>query len=223
MARKPIKKRKIVRKIVKKRIKAPKKPVVFNPKFDLKIGTLEDPFHIHQETVPKGVSLQWITLSADDLIRVQASGWQAVKGQDAIKGNLLVWAPNALADAQRDANIQRAKDQMQEVRDLFQIKEDGRRAYDRSFPLVSQSFMVSSDYGQTPADAKPLDVEIKVNFRLSWRFQDAAASLGLSPKEYAQRRMSLYVSGVLGGIIMPADGNAIELFEDGNFNIVSRN
>jgi len=222
MARKPIKKRKIVRKIVKKRIKAPKKPVVFNPKFDLKIGTLEDPFHIHQETVPEGVALQWITLSADDLVRVQASGWQAVEGQDAIKGNLLVWAPKALADAQRDANIQRAKDQVEEVRALFQMDAGGHRE-GTHFLLVSESFMVSSDYGCTPTGAKPLDVEIKVNFRLSWRFQDAAASLGLSPQEYAQRRMSLYVSGVLGGIIMPADGNAIELFEDGNFNIVSRN
>lgn len=123
------------------------------------------------------------------------------------------------------ADIERAKKQMREVRELFQMNSS-YRGEGKRFPLVSDSFMVSSAYETVPSDTLPIDVPVTINFRLSGRFQDAAASLGLPATVYAQRRIELYLSGALGGLLLPVDQRAgdlaLELHETGAFALTPR-
>lgn len=225
MARKPVKKRtqpkprksakkssfdKIVRKALAK------KKVPTNPRFKLKIGVPDgDKFFVHPETIPDGVALQWASpdLPYHDpmLARCLASGWKLVPKQEAIGGLVLVWAPKAIADAQRDKNIDIAQQQMQEMRDLFKM-DAPYVGQARRFPLVSESFLVSEPYQSIPSDTPPIDVEVTTRFRLSAHFQEAAALLHITPEVYAHRRLELYLRGELGGILLPM-GGALELFE----------
>lgn len=238
MAKRPVKKRK-PRKVVKpsrkprfnsrisraERAAKASQPEPFEPVFNLTIGTPDDPFHIDPLSIPGGVALHWITLSVDDLDRAQSFGWKPVEGVGGVKGNMLVWAPVAIAEAQRDANIKRARDQIHEARELFGL--NGRRE-GHPFPIAPQSFMVSSAYETVPSDTAPLDVDVTVRLRLPGRLQDVAAALKLSPEVYAQRRMELYVRGELAGLLLPViyhDGypaKSLELHESGNFSLVPR-
>jgi hypothetical protein len=221
MVRKPIKKRAAPRKSVKFdrviRKAFTKKAVPVNPKLKLKIGSPEDPFFVHPETIPDGIALQWVSSDADaqpSLRRATESGWKLVHGLEAIRNLVLVWAPQALADAQRDENIKKAQDQIRQNRELFGLKRKGG-----SWPaIVSNSFISSSDYQRVPSDSPPIDVAVTTKFRLSAQFQDAAAALGIDPQVYAERRLALYLRGDIGGILLPIRG-ALELFEDGNFTI----
>lgn len=200
---------------------APKPKVPLNPRFRLKVGSDGDPFYIDQKTVPAGVALQWITLNVDDLERAQSSGWKPVEGVGGVRGNMLVWAPVAVADAQRDANIKRAKDQMREAKESLGL--NGRRE-GRLFPIAPQSFMVSSAYETVPSDTGPIDIDVTVKLRLSGRLQDVAAALKLSPEVYAQRRMELYMRGDIAGLLLPSStAKCLELYETGNFSLTPRN
>lgn len=221
MARRPIKKRKPRKskfdKIVASALKS--KPAPKNPKFKLDVGSEHDPLYVNPATIPHGVAIQWISLNVDDLERVQHSGWKPVEGQDGVKGNMLVWAPIEVAKAQTDANIKRAKEQMREMDELFGRAPRKENGY---FPVVSQSFMVSSAYESVPSNAGPIEVDVIVKLRLSRSLQDAAAALKLSPQVYGQRRMDLYIRGDIGGLIIPIQ-DAVEITEYGNFQLTPRN
>lgn len=221
MARRPIKKRKPRKtkfdKAVASALKS--KPAPKNPKFKLEVGSEHDPFYVNPATIPTGVAIQWISLNVDDLERAQYVGWKPVEGQDGVKGNMLVWAPIEVAKAQTDANIKRAKEQMREMDELF---GRGPRKENGYFPVVSQSFMVSSAYESVPSNAGPIEVDVIVKLRLSRSLQDAAAALKLSPQVYGQRRMDLYIRGDIGGLIIPIQ-DAVEITEYGNFQLTPRN
>ncbi len=202
MARKPVKKRstrkaKVVKKTTFDRVlkaQFAKKPKVLNPKFKLKVGTKEDPFFIYSETIPQGVSLQWISTAEDArpcISEALDSGWKPVKGQKEVKGQALMWAPTEVAYAQRDDNINRARRQMDEARKLFGM-DDGRPSpYHGPFPIVGADFIEAKAYDSVPHDSPPLDIEVSIQFRVSARWQDAAASLGLDIREYVRRRLRM--------------------------------
>ena len=228
MARRPVKKRK-PRKVANK---------VHKSRFDSRIPKgqraaraaiakpFKDPFHIAPDTIPDGAAFQWVTSNIEKyhtksmLDQCSASGWKLVPGAATVGGLFLMWAPEEIAKAQRDANTALARQQLKEIRDLYGMDPpysgEGRRC-----PLVSESFMASEPYQSVPSATPPVDVDITARFRLSARFQEAAALLKIAPEVYAQRRMELYLRGELGGILLPVDG-ALELFENGDFNIISR-
>ena len=210
MARKPVKKRKQSRVSVKRKTKSAKakpvsvkQPKPFKPTFNLKIGIPEDPFFIHPETIPDGVALQWVTSSVmgtpqGDLPYAAYSfveeaikgGWKLVEGQKPLGGLVLMWAAQEVAKAQTQDNIDRAKQQMADARALFGM--DGSKAspyHGSRFPMVQDTFMVSSAYASVPAGSPSIDVDITIKFRVSARWQDAAAALGLDVQEYARRRL----------------------------------
>lgn len=230
-AKRPIKKRK-PRKTFKIITVEAKKPVT-NPRFSkLAVGSPDDPFYVNPATIPSGVALQWATASvmnepADNfphslhLKRAIEGGWKPVKGV-TVKGLALVWAPIEVAEAQRNKNVFKAREQMREAAELFGLDEWGHRTSSSHLPLVTSSFMVSSNYDSVPPDTEPLDVAVTVSLRLSRRFQDAAAALKLTPEVYAQRRMDLYVRGVLAGLLLPVSASALELFEGGKFELTPR-
>jgi len=198
MARKPVKKRKQQRAPVKRKPKSfkpkaasVKPPKPFNPIFNLKIGTHEDPFFIHPETIPDGVALQWVATDAESewhMSDALSNGWCLVDGKD-VKGLVLMWAPREVAKAQTDANINRAQKQMAEARALFGMNDGRASQYHGRVPMVSDAFMVSSNYGTIPSDAPPIDIDVTIQFRVSARWQDAAAALGLDVTEYTRRRL----------------------------------
>ncbi len=219
MARKPIKKRKQRRVSVNRKPKSVKRKPTFdkiirtvlakkakplNPKFKLKIGAPEDPFFVHPETIPDGVALQWVMTHCTEgtgssfphedfsfLIYEKAldSGWKPVDGQKPIGSQILVWAPKEVAEAQREADFDRAKEQIREAGALFGLDEYGHKLGRQGFPLVSPSFIVSSDYVSVPDDSSPIEVDVTIKVRMSVRWQNAAACLGLDPQEYARRRL----------------------------------
>lgn len=230
MARKPVKKR--APRKVEFKIVAVKPRKFREPKFKLEIGSDNDPFYVNPQTIPEGVALQWVTTEilgepvggSSCVMSVQdasKSGWRAVKGATPVGGQILMWATSEVAESQRNANIDRARRQLKDIREQFQMDKpysgEGRR-----FPLVSESFMASEPYQSVAEDAHPIDVDVALKFRLSARFQEAAEFLKITPEVYAQRRLELYLRGELGGILLPSGNGTVELFESGNFNIISR-
>jgi hypothetical protein len=179
MARKPIKKRKPF-KITAVKASKPRKPV-----FKLDIGSIGDPLYIDPKSVPSGVALQWISADTDI-----PAAWRPVPNVGLTHLNRLIWAPARVADGERDANISNAKQQMADARALFGM--DGSKAspyHGSSFPMVKDAFMVSGFYKSVPPNAPSIDVDIAIKFRVSARWQDAAACLGLEIQEYARRRL----------------------------------
>lgn len=203
--------------------KAAKKPKVLNPKFKLKIGIPDgDKFFVHPETIPDGVALQWVSNDEDaqpSIEAAKASGWKLVENQAAIRGLVLMWAPQELADAQRDANIKRALDQLKHAKEQF-YKPGGSIGIFPNEWLTDKTWRGKYEYKRVPSDAPPIDVEVTTKFRLSAKFQDAAACLGLTPEVYAQRRLELYLRGNFSGILLPVGHSGVmELFESGNFTL----
>jgi hypothetical protein len=181
----------------------------------------KDPFYIDPKLIPKGQSYQWVTNAKPEKYQIHsmmdlclASGWRPVKGKKFVGGQTLMWAPKAIADAQRDVNTNRAQDQLRQFREMFGMEkpEAGGINY------FSAGHIVSEPYQNIPQNAPPIDCDVTVKFRLSQRYQDAAAALHLDPQVYAQRRLALYLRGEIGGILLPV-GGALELFEGGNFSI----
>jgi hypothetical protein len=207
MAKRPIKKRTQRKVIVKKRrVKQVAKP-----------EAEKDPFYIDPKSIPKGKAYQWVSNDPPEHLHTHslmdlavASGWRSVKGEKRVGGQTLMWAPQKVADAQRDENIKRAHDQLRDYRQMF-----GKEPGVGYFPV---GHVVSEPYQTIPSDEPPIDCDVTVKFRLSQRYQDAAAALHLDPQVYAQRRLTLYLRGEIGGILLPV-GGALELFEGGNFSI----
>lgn len=110
--------------------------------------------------------------------------------------------------------IRRAKKQFDDANELFQVvpARYGMKSGGRSFPLVSPDFMVSSDYPKVAPDAQPVDVDVTIKLKVSVRWQDAAAALGLSLAEYARRRL-LMEQQVLGPSATFIEDNAYEPVE----------
>lgn len=192
MARRPIKKRKARKtfKTIAVKAKRPRKPV-----FKLDIGSLTDPLYVDPKTIPDGFALQWTPADSDMPI-----GWQAVPDVGVTQLNRLIWAPIEVAEDERSNNIGSARKQMADSGALFGLDEYGKKlSHQYGFPFVSPSFMVSSNYQRVSPDAGPIDVEITIRVRISVKWQDAAACLGLEPQEYARRRL-LMEPPVLGPI-----------------------
>lgn len=171
-----------------------------------------DQFYIDPSSIPPDRVYQWIVTHVmgnptpsfmKDAIK---GGWKRVAKREPVDGCVLMWAPKKIADAQRDAIIKKARDQMDAARGPF-IWRSGV-----SFTVVS------SKYNVVPLDAPAINIDVTIKFRLTRRLQDAAASLNLTPEVYAQRRAQLYVDGRIGGLILPI-GGALELFEEGNFSL----
>lgn len=235
MARRPVKKRKqraISKKTVFKKVKA-----LVDRNFAADPEAEKDPFYIDPKSIPKGKSYQWVATHIDGkpfpgFVRMAIGvGWKPVRGHKPVGGQILMWAPQKVADALRKRDIERAQQLMQEMRDILRM--DVSTDHSHRVPLVSESFLASEPYESIPSDTPPIDVEVKVNFRLSAHFQESAALLKIDPQVYAQRRIALYLRGELGGILLPVYAvshtnergpkeNALELFEGGNFNIQSR-
>lgn len=185
------------------------------------------------------IAYQWAALptTKEDREAMQAyvaAGWSPVRkhpkfpttrGKVIFQGMLLMQIDAKKHRALVDTDVARARKQIDDVNKLFQIEGKRGRGENRSFPIVSSDFVVSSDYGVVPPDVDPVDVTVVVKLRLSRRFQDAAAALKLSVGEYAQRRMTMYVRGELGGLLLPVDpsgADAVELHEGGQLNLSSR-
>jgi hypothetical protein len=192
----------------------------------------DDPFFIHPDDVPKGKAYQWVAthVLGEPMPRFEeqakASGWKRVAGYRARagrEGQVLMWAPRKIADAQKQSRIDAAKKQLGEIKELFGILDD-QLPYGEGarFRLASDDFMVSSDYPRTPKDAPSVDVDVNVKFRLSRHLQDAASALNLTAEEYAQRRMTLFALGQLTGILFPVGNGALELIENAPFNLTGR-
>jgi len=209
LTRKPVKKRKLSAKRSRKPVKAKptfgeifrsalaKKPKPLNPKFRLKIGTTEDPFFIHPETIPDGVALQWVLPEPSAMREALRAGWKPVKEQDEVGGQVLVWASKEVARAQADVDIGRAKQQMADARALFGMDGQKPSPYHGSIKIVGSDFVETKVYESVPSDAPSIDIDVTIKFRVSARWQDAAASLGIEVNEYTRRRL-LMESVVLG-------------------------
>jgi len=187
-----------------------KKRPVTNPKFKLKIGKLEDPFFIHPETIPSGVALQWFTfrimgeheadlhhpLGRSFVQQALNSGWKLVQGCE-VDGQALMWAPESVAKAQADAGRSRAQQQMAEARALFGMDGSKPSPYHGGIRIADTNFVESKVYESIPSDAPPIDVDVTIKVRVSARWQDAAAALGLEVGEYTRRR--LYMEPIVLG------------------------
>lgn len=221
MARMPVKKRKRAppKKTAFKKVKA-----LVDRDFAADPEVEKDPFYIDPKSIPKGKAYQWVTThilgraQPEFVRRARASGWSHVKGHKPVGGQILMWAPKKVADAQRDKSIAVARQQMQDTRDSLHMDSP-----QHGVPFVPNSFLVSEPYETVPSSTPPIDVEVTTMFRLSGRLQDAAACIHISPEVYAQRRLALYLRGELGGILLPVYGSGgvgtLELFEGGNFSI----
>jgi hypothetical protein len=190
MARKPVKKRRVARK--------PAKSKPFNPKFKLKIGLPDgDKFFVHPETIPAGVALQWVAVTVvgdADLSNLDwylEGGWKPVPNQKKIGGQVLVWAPQALADEMKKKGVGRATQQRADARALFGMDGQNPSPYHGGFPMAGPHFIETKDYEGVPSDAPPIDVDVTLKIRVSARWQDAAAALGLEVAEYARRRLRM--------------------------------
>lgn len=166
----------------------------------------------------------------EELQRYLAAGWKvskhrAQRAKNIPRGTVLLEIPRDIHRQMVSADIERAKKQVGDIRELFRM-DSNYRGEGQRFPLVSESFMVSSAYEAVPSYAAPIDVPVTINFRLSGRFQDAAAALGLTAAVYAQRRIEMYLHGALGGLLLPVDqregGFALELHETGAFALAPR-
>ena len=151
-----------------------------------------DPFYIHPSDIPDGRSYQWFSLTEKRAIEdAQECKWKAVpfsrhnfsrtynsKGKIVCQNSLLMENSKAYVDS-KDAENRNLVNEMLAAQQIAPGK----------LKFVSPSFMVSWDYKKLPADAKPVVVPVTIDFRVSVKWRDAAAALGLSDQEYARRRL----------------------------------
>lgn len=170
-----------------------------------------DPFYIHPRDVPAGRAYQWVAmevmgLSNEDAVdRAKEDGWKPVpfarhdfgrkhnsKGRIVIGGMLLMENASSVPTEARKREQDDARNMLAET-PIGATKTEGR-----SFPIVSDSFVVSSAYERVPSDAPAVTVPVTIQFSMNARWQDAAAGLGLSNEEYARRRL-LMTMPILAG------------------------
>lgn len=183
MGRRPIKKR-VARKA--KKIRTKSVPPIFGAE-EAKIFDIPKP--------PAGLAYQWVL--AEHLRKYP--GWVSVPfarhsseipadtnedGSIVYLGNVLVQRAEELVKAELSIPQKLALKNLQEHP---AYRAPGERY--SPFPVLSESFMVSREYAVVPADSPPIDVDITIKFRVSRRWQDAAAALGLDAQEYARRRL----------------------------------
>ena len=233
MARRPLNKRKQRAKIVKK------------PIAEARTEAEKDPFYIDPKFKKPGRAYQWVAIthgseydpfSIDEQCR--KSGWKPVPLVKNVGNQRLMWAPQKVADAQRQANTDLAIAMDNDIRAALGMDVNGALTDRGKIGLITTEWLDRAlafdkrmeelglpskrhEYTPVPSNAPSIEVEVTTKFRMSARFQDAAACIGITPEMYAQRRVALYLQGQFGGILLPIDG-AFELFEDGNFTIQSR-
>jgi hypothetical protein len=143
------------------------------------------------------MAYQWASRHPEDQHRLFAhfrAGWKKSKNPAGKLKNrpadvILLEIPKDQYQRFVADGIHRAKEQIEEASKPFGINAGGFDRKSRPFPLVSPSFMVSSDYPKLPAEAAPIEVNVTIKVRASVGWQDAAACLGLSVEEYARRRL----------------------------------
>lgn len=161
---------------------------------------------------PAQLAYQWAP--ADSLLDMQDAGWLAVPFErhkselSARKFNrdgfivafdqMLFQREAVLVRADRDLAHRKAKENLQ-GHDAYQDPDHFRRGQVGFFKILSPSFMVSSAYEHVPVDAPPIDIDLTVKFRVSPRWQDAAAAIGLDITEYARRRLLMEPSVIATG------------------------
>ncbi len=169
-----------------------------------------DPFYIHADDVPSGKSYQWFALSHfgvpnDDAIdRAKDDGWKSVpfarhnfgrkfraKSGIVVNDMLLMENSSIVTKANRKKEEDDAR-QMLADSPCSTINQGGR------FPIVSSSFVVSSDYKRILRDSPPVIVPVTISFSMDAGWQDTASSLGLTNEEYARRRI-LMTMPILAG------------------------
>lgn len=220
-------------------MKRPRRPQKAKP---AKRAVKKIDFKLDDVRAPKGLAYQWVADPKIDPHREcewsQAikAGWKPVsskrhpkfpakRGRVAFGAMVLMQISEKRKRALVEADIARAKAQMKEYRDLFRM--DGREG-DQRFPLVSPDFMVSSAYESVPPDAESVDIPVMIKLRMTRRFQDAAAALRLSVEQSAQRRITLFLRGDLGGLLLPAPPDAdgwpesVEIHEQALFTITAK-
>jgi len=147
-----------------------------------------------------------------------SSGWKLVKECKPIGGLSLMWAPQALADSQRNINIKRALDQLRHAKEQFQNPHGSIHIFPNDW-ITDKTWKGKYEYRRVPSDSPPVDVEVTAKFRLSAALQNAAGCLGITDEVYAQRRLELYLRGDIAGILLPVKTGVLELFEGGDFSL----
>jgi hypothetical protein len=202
MVRKPIKK------VVKKRVSRKHVPPVFGEE-EAKIFDIPKP--------PIGLAYQWVLA---EHVR-KYPGWVHVPfgrhahemPPDTNDDGAIVYLGNVLV--QREQSLVQAELSVPQQQAIKNLKEHPAYRSPRGdhygpFPVVSESFMVSSHYEHVTGPSIVVDVTIPL--RMSTHLQDTASALGLTAQEYLQRSISLYVRGETGGLLLPIDG-AMELHQ----------
>jgi hypothetical protein len=170
-----------------------------------------DPFYVHPDTVPAGKAYQWFSLeilgasNEDAIDRAKDDGWKDVpfsrhdfgrrcnaKGRIVVDNSVLMEnSAEIVAGALK--KDQAAARQMIADNPIGASKQEGH-----PFPIVSESFVISSFYETVPRDAAPVVVPVTISVRMDAGWQDAAVGLGLSNEEYARRRL-LMTMPILAG------------------------
>lgn len=160
-----------------------------------------DPFYIHPDDVPAGKAYQWFSMTILGTLAeigdefALENGWKYVpysrhdfprknraQGRIIVNNCVLMECQSKRVTDLRHQEYRKAREQMAEVEAIF--KKEGR-----SFPIVSDSFVVSSKYDYVQLDAPSVIVPITLSFSMDARWQDAASGLGLTNDEYARRRI----------------------------------
>lgn len=152
----------------------------------------------------------WRPVHFTDHIKTLTSDWRLPKNQVGRDGLVLYWRSKPLNDvALEDAHAAALKQSSEH------LAHQGSSIYvdyiDRAGFSIPTVAALSEGYERVASSADPVDVEVTITFRMTGRWQDAAAALNLSNEEYARRRVALWSQGAIPGLLLP-----IAPYSDGN-------
>lgn len=163
---------------------------------------------------PIGLAYQWVL--ADHVKR--HPGWVPVPFDrhaaempaDTNEDGFIVYLGNILV--QRERSLVQAELSVSQKNALNNLKQHPAYSGNKHgpFQVMSESFVVSSQYDRV--SGPPIILDVTIPIRMSSHLQDTASALGLTAQEYLQRSISLYVRGKTAGLLLPIDG-AIELHQ----------
>ncbi len=142
---------------------------------------------------PIGLTYQWVLAEHvrryPGWVQVPFDRHESEMPADTNEDGAIVYLGNMLV--QQDQSLVQAYLALPRNLALKNLQEHSAYSGNRrgSPQILSESFIVSSNYPSIPSDSPPIDVDITIKFRVSARWQDAAAALGLDVQEYARRRL----------------------------------
>ena len=200
--------KKTVRKVVRKKVVARRRPTSFSK---------PDPFFIDPKLVPAGWAYQWTTYVDPH------SGWRpvpysrhahdfpkAAQGPDGfvvIEGLHLAEIPEHFVRSELASGAQKARDM---VGDFDQ--SIGRDNVGKGWYILSPGFIVEREITREMAhtEGPPVEVLVTLTMKVPQRWSAAAATLDLTLQEYTRRR--ILMERPLLGCTLPWNGSSEEPF-----------